>query len=1011
MATLGVQIVGDAAGYKAALGESLAATNRFAEGVKAVSVDVRAQFAGMSTAALQAAAAADKLAISTARYGEGSLGAANATVAYRKQIESLAASSQASLATVGRNLSTYVTLPLAAIGYEAAKQATAFQAAMLQIQTQAGASAAEVKTMSAAILDFAASGQSQQGPVQLAQALFHLESVGLRGAQALDALKVSSRAAAVGMASLEDVATALGGAVVTGINGTQDYTQAMGMLNAIVGAGNMHMEDLTAALGTGILPKAKNVGLSLQEVGAALAVLTDRGFSAQRAATQLGTTFALIAAPSAAAQKALADMGISAGQLSTDMRSGPDGLLKALDDLAAGMDRVGKQQGAADILGAFGRSRQSGAILTLVESLNAAVSNYQGKFQQIGETQGNLLASEAKQAKTAQAQFHEDLAALQADAIKLGDALLPVLTQAAGDVTKLADAFSKLPAPVKTALGEVAGGFAVGGPIILGIVGVQKMLRALGTTFRVTLPADAAAGAAATDLGVAGIGAAATGAEAKVGLLSKSLTGLGALTIAPIVIPITYEITTSILKATGAYGALEGFGATLAGPAAPGSVASRTSFEEALGAAQNLFEQYGSDFQHAGPQERQAAGALMRRFPGITAEQWAQIWNLAAQAPNPITGGAGHTSARLLRNIPLGPTTKPKTGAGGAPTPFQTFTETQIPYELRLKAAEAAASGNTKALQQADEAMKAWIAQMVGEHRYVGQGLIDALNYESTLNDKAATAANKSTESAKKLAAAKKKAEDARIQAYEEHLLGLGPGGEPTTPGAEALRTKEREMLVKILAEAGAAPSTGVRINRTRVGSHIRIRGVAGQETAKATAAQIAAMTSATSEETLQQLVADVEKTFGSELPKSVETNLEKINEVLKQKFLPADVRQNIRDRLTQIAQTLTAGLAQINQAAQTSRPVTAEQLTAGLGLSEATRRALEARIAQESAHNGRVPTTVGAAGGSIVINGNVNLPDVHTPEQFLKELQKKARRGVTQTRGPNAGRGVLSIH
>lgn len=530
MAKVGVDIVGNSAPLEAALGAAAGATEKFA-------VEYKAQFAGMSTATLQLAAAQDKLALATDRYGAGSLGAATATMRYRKEVDALAASQLAAASTIGRTLTTHVTLPLAALGFEAAKMATNFQAQMLMVQTQAGASAEEVKRLSGEVLKLASSG-AQQGPTMLAQGLFHLESLGLRGADAMQALKVSSDAAAVGMANLEDVTTALGGVVVTGIRGAQDYQQAMGTLNATIGAGNLHMQDLIGFLGTGVVPAAKLAGVSLSELGAALAVMTDRGIGADQAGTRLRMTFALMQAPSHKAVDALKDMGINANQMATMLR-GPDGLLKVLQMLHDGMASVGKVQGSRDILGAFGGGRSGAGILTLVQSLDSAVSSYQGKVAQIQATSGNLAANEAAQQKTSAAQFHRDLAQMEADLTKLGGAILPAVTAVVGGVTQIGNAFSDLPGPVKQDLGVIVGLLAVGGPLMLAGVGVAKMVRSIGDTFGL-LPLKAGPAVLATDAELATIGTTAVATEAEVAALGVELGALA--TIGPIAVVVTASL-------------------------------------------------------------------------------------------------------------------------------------------------------------------------------------------------------------------------------------------------------------------------------------------------------------------------------------------------------------------------------------------------------------------------------------------------------------------------------------
>ena len=233
--------------------------------------------------------------------------------------------------SAGQSLSIGLTLPIVALGTAVVDASMKFQSAMELIRTQAGASQVEVDNMTKAVLAMAKSGETGQGPQKLAEGLYHVESLGYRGAQALDILKASANAADVGMANMEDVTNALGAAIVTGIKGTETMNGAMGTLNATIGSGNMRMQDLAAALGTGILPSAKNFGLTLTDVGAALATLTDNGMRADEAATRLRMTFSLMAAPTKKASDALGSIGLTQLQLAEDMRS--KGLIGAIQDL------------------------------------------------------------------------------------------------------------------------------------------------------------------------------------------------------------------------------------------------------------------------------------------------------------------------------------------------------------------------------------------------------------------------------------------------------------------------------------------------------------------------------------------------------------------------------------------------------------------------------------------------------------------------------------------------------
>ena len=131
-------------------------------------------------------------------------------------------------------------------------------AAMETIHTQAGASQAEVDKMKGAVLGLA--GPTTTAPIVLADALYHIESNGIRGAKALDILRVAAEGAKIGHANLTDTTNTLTAAINSGIPGVQNFRAAMGAVNAIVGAGDMQMQDLNrTAFGTGIVVVAEAV--------------------------------------------------------------------------------------------------------------------------------------------------------------------------------------------------------------------------------------------------------------------------------------------------------------------------------------------------------------------------------------------------------------------------------------------------------------------------------------------------------------------------------------------------------------------------------------------------------------------------------------------------------------------------------------------------------------------------------------------------------------------------------
>jgi len=390
--------------------------------------------------------------------------AAEADRSGKKASGSFNAVGMASLAVVGG---------VAAIGVSAIKSASDFQASMTLVQTQAGASAAEVTKMSAAALALAPT--VGMGPDQLAAGLYHIESAGLRGAKALEVLKIAAEGAKVGNADLESVTNALIAEVNSGVGGVKNMSQAMGVLNAIVGSGNMRMADLTDAMSTGVLSAAKTFGVSIQSVGAAIADMTNQGIPAVDAATKLNSALRLMAAPTKAAAKELATIGLSSTSLAKDLRS-PGGILAAVTDLQAHMTKAGltATQQAALLANAFG-GKQSLGILTLVGSLGKLGTIQAQVTKGAGTFDAAWKATEATTKEQA-AQVDASLSTVK-DAIGIG--LLPAVNGLLHSVLPMVQGFAMWAAAnpdlttkillVTGAVAALVAGIAFLGPIIAGI--------------------------------------------------------------------------------------------------------------------------------------------------------------------------------------------------------------------------------------------------------------------------------------------------------------------------------------------------------------------------------------------------------------------------------------------------------------------------------------------------------------------------------------------------------------
>lgn len=446
----------------------------------------------------EAVAAAEKTAAAVGGIG---------TAAKRSAAESVAASTRfksvgAQMSSVGKSMTRHVTLPILGIGAAAAKLSLDFGKSMLQIQTHTDTTRRNLDLYKQSILDMASSGKYTQGPKELADAMYHIASDGFKGAKAVDLLKSSADLAMVGQSNLAETTYALVSAQKTAIRGTGDLHKTIGTLNGIVGAGDMKMQDLVGSLSTGVLPAAKSVGLSLKDVGAALDVMTSRGVPAQQASYRLAMNFQQLVPYTEKAQNAFKSLGLGQDELAKKVK-GPHGFLDALQTLQDHLGKFDKYQQGTLVRDIFGGGRSSRGILQLLQNLGDMKHDYERINYLQKEQTKNIEAARAAPVN----RLAEAWSQVQADLIKVGDVLVPIIVPGLENMAKAiggaADAFGHLDPGMQSLI--IYGGLAVAaiGPLlkVLGflakgygtiLAGAERLDVALGSQVTSTEAATAA---------------------------------------------------------------------------------------------------------------------------------------------------------------------------------------------------------------------------------------------------------------------------------------------------------------------------------------------------------------------------------------------------------------------------------------------------------------------------------------------------------------------------------------
>lgn len=493
----GMQVMADEAAAAAPLFDNLAAAETAAADAERMVADAAAMAAptaeelaaaldALTVAADEAAAANERLGVAiktsndayTFNAAASKLAAAQSRDAWSSAYDTVSGALGGLLdaAQTALKWSLEAGAAIAAVSLDLAAK---FDQGMELIHTQAGASQAEVDALTPKVLDVAAATGTV--PEKAAEALYHIESLGYRGQEAMDILTASLKESRIGMSDVESTATALGAIMRANLTDVKNAADATAYMNAIVGAGNMKMQDLVNALGTGALSTFKEAGLGITDFGAALATLTDNAVPADEAATRLRMTISLMEKPSGPATDAMKKIGLASDQLAKDLVK-PDGLMVAVQDLhtklaaAFGADAVDGVNHYADILktkgsaaaedyakrvaeannavdAIFGGAKSGGTMMTLIGQVGTLGQKYQAMGTEASRAAAQQDAWNAQQKQFSQ-QIDEIKTKLEVFGIKLGNAIMPfvesVMNKLPGVFHWLEDQFNKIGAALKS---------------------------------------------------------------------------------------------------------------------------------------------------------------------------------------------------------------------------------------------------------------------------------------------------------------------------------------------------------------------------------------------------------------------------------------------------------------------------------------------------------------------------------------------------------------------------------
>ena len=298
-----------------------------------------------------------------------------------------------------------------AVAVAGVREASAFESSIAKIEGLVGVGGEQ--------LDRLAQSARELGPEfgksanEAADALFFITSAGLRGEGAINVLEASLKGAAIGLGDTKTIADLATSAVNAYGESNLDGAQAVDVLTEAVRLGKLEPAELAGAMGQ-VLPLASNLGVSFDQVGAALAGMSKTGTDASTASTQLRQILATIAKPTNEAETALAEMGLSAEGLREQIRE--EGLYATLETLTDAFD--GNIEATSEV---FGNIRALSGVLDL---MGASAEDNREVFAQLADGTGVLDEAFGIASETAEFKFNQAMGTTKEILLGIGEDLI-----------------------------------------------------------------------------------------------------------------------------------------------------------------------------------------------------------------------------------------------------------------------------------------------------------------------------------------------------------------------------------------------------------------------------------------------------------------------------------------------------------------------------------------------------------------------------------------------------------
>ncbi|MFP4019635.1 MAG: phage tail tape measure protein, partial [Bacteroidales bacterium] len=364
-----------------------------------------------------------------------------------------------SMQKFGRNLTQYVTLPLGTASGAALKLEKDFEKHMTKIVSLVGVAGDQVSAWRDDVLDL--SSEVGRAPKELARGLYFITSAGLRGQEAMDVLTASAKASAAGLGDVKLVADNVTSALNAYKDTNLEASEATDILINAVRLGKVEAEDMAVAMGH-VFPVASKLGVSFDQVAAAVASLTRTGTPAETAAVQIRQALGQLIGPAREAHGALNDLNWSSQEFREAIAE--EGLFPAMETFVDKVEDFGNIEVAKKV---FGNIR---ALTGIFDLMGGNIEHNRMIFEEMQDSLGRTNKAFEIVSATLDHKWNVALSNAKVAAIAVGEELkkvvIPILNDLADWLRNAVDWWGDLTDAEKQAILNWGKVVAAIGPVI-----------------------------------------------------------------------------------------------------------------------------------------------------------------------------------------------------------------------------------------------------------------------------------------------------------------------------------------------------------------------------------------------------------------------------------------------------------------------------------------------------------------------------------------------------------------